>query len=56
MLRELKVYECPECGELVRDGDYCCDPDIFDAWQCEECGEIYEEKPTECDGCGTKFE
>lgn len=53
MLREIKAYECTECKTLVRDGDECCPPDIFDAYQCETCNEIYEEKPDVCEACGT---
>jgi hypothetical protein len=52
--REIKVYECPECDTLVRDGDICCEPEVFDGFQCENCDEIYEDKPPEkCEACDT---
>lgn len=53
--RDVRIYECHQCKTLVRDGDICCEEEIFDGFQCEECNEIYEDKPTQdsCEACGT---
>lgn len=34
---KVQVYECPECRSIVKDGDICCPPEVYEANQCLNC-------------------
>lgn len=51
-LNDVTIYECLKCGELVKDGDDCCDPTTFQGLECEGCGQLYPaDERSEAEAC-----